>query len=295
MTIDAVHDCPAAGNVPRVEIRKIVIVLAFVALLGYITWRYVRGKRDDGGQQPDRSLPPVTAPIQMLAVLLLAFVTANSATYYGGASTDVGEEAQALDDMYLTSFQLTDANRRDLQSDIICYGRATANYEWPAMANGEEAKQPTLWLTAMIKKFGDVKNEPSYSSLVSSQEQRAKARLHRNGVAKNNAVPPLVFWLMALVIAVALALYAYALPNKPKLGSVLAIGAAGLLFSIALFIVTDIGSPFSGMMTVGNGKIVKQTAYFETLFNKEFGPGQLPCNDMGDKLPSAVVPVIAGA
>lgn len=266
----------------------IAIIIFVVVVLGFLGFRYFRSLREE---QVDRSLPPVIAPLQMLTVLLIAFVLSSSATFFGTAVQNAKSEAQAMDNFYFAAQGAPKAQAQSLQADAVCYERSTVNYEWPALEaaeNGSSANQsnvPTVWVLDMTQNIADDAKSPTYNALTNAQQQRATARIAEEGEAAAAAVPPQVIWLMALVILVTIALYAWSLPKGARRSHLFGVAAAALLFAGSLWLIQDIGKPFGGMVSVSSGSMASQGAFDTQLFDHTYGEKQLPCTSTGAPKP----------
>ena len=71
-----------------------------------------------------------------LFAVVLAFVILAAFQTYSGAKTGAQSEASAVLDMARTAAYFPAAQRDQLRSDYIWYGRAVVHQEWPAMRNG---------------------------------------------------------------------------------------------------------------------------------------------------------------
>jgi hypothetical protein len=81
-------------------------------------------------------------------VTLAAFQT------YSGARTGASSEADALLDMARTAALFPPAQRDQLRSDFVCYGRAVVSVEWPAMRRGHRSLLVDHWVEAYRAEFG---------------------------------------------------------------------------------------------------------------------------------------------
>src|SRR5436309_6357609 len=112
----------------------ILIVFGAAALAFALVALVRRGGRPVLGN-PTRGTPMAIVAGTSNAVLL-AFVILAAFQTYNNARAGAGTEANAVLDMGRTAALFPAAERDQLRSDLVCYGRAVVNEEWPAMRNG---------------------------------------------------------------------------------------------------------------------------------------------------------------
>jgi hypothetical protein len=87
--------------------------------------------------------------------VLLAFVIFAGFQTYDGAKTGAQSEAVAVLEITRTAALFPAAQRDELRSDLVCYGRAVSNQEWPAMRRGLSSPVVDSWIAAYRTCSGD--------------------------------------------------------------------------------------------------------------------------------------------
>jgi len=86
--------------------------------------------------------------------VLLAFVILAAFQTYNGARMGAESEAQAVLDMARTAALFPAGERYQLGGDLVCYGRAVVNQEWPAMQRGHSSPLVDYWVGTYRALFG---------------------------------------------------------------------------------------------------------------------------------------------
>src|SRR5215475_1237263 len=94
-----------------------------------------------------RGRPMVTVTGTLFAVVV-AFVIFAAFQTYDGAKSGAQSEATAVLDMARTAAFFPHSQRDQLRSDLVCYGRAVVEQEWPAMRNGHSSPLVDYWIGA---------------------------------------------------------------------------------------------------------------------------------------------------
>jgi hypothetical protein len=142
--------------------------------------------------------------------VLLAFVILAAFQTYSGARAGAGSEATAVLDMARTAALFPEAQRDQLRSDLICYGRAVVSEEWPAMRQGHSSPFVDRWIAAYRTLFGQLdlhttRQQLALQDLLNLANARTAGRQQR----LNDDTPaiPTPLWLALIfggVVAVAL-------------------------------------------------------------------------------------------
>ena len=88
-----------------------------------------------------------------LFAVVLAFVILAAFQTYNGAKMGAQSEASAVLDMDRTAVLFPPAQRDQLSADLVCYGRAVVEEEWPAMRNGHSSSLVDYWVEAYRAEF----------------------------------------------------------------------------------------------------------------------------------------------
>jgi hypothetical protein len=186
-----------------------------------------------------RGRPMVTVTGTTFAVLL-AFVILAAFQTYDGARTGAASEANSLLDMARTGALYPAAQRDQLRSDFVCYGRTVVSQEWPAMRRGQSSPLVDYWVGAYRAEFDrlDVRSpreQVGFQDLLAQAATRTTGRQER--LSDDTPTVPTPLWV-ALVFGgvVALALHLGMADPREKLyvhglmmAGIAAVVTAGLL------------------------------------------------------------------
>src|SRR2546423_1270048 len=171
-------------------------------------------------KEPARGTPMMTIVGTAFAVLL-AFVTLAAFQTYNGAKRGAESEAVAVLEMFRTA-ALFPANQRDrLRADFVCYGRAVADQEWPAMRDGHRTPEVDHWIVDYRDLFnrldlGRARERLGFQALLAEASQRTDGRRERLSQVTPSVPSPL--WLVLRLgprLTVALPLRLAAPPRAP--------------------------------------------------------------------------------
>lgn len=172
--------------------------------------------------------------------VLLAFVILAAFQTYSGARAAAGSEATAVLDMARTAALFSTPQRDQLRGDLICYGRAVASEEWPAMRRGHSSPLVDRWIAAYRALFGrlDVRTtreQLAFQELLNLAATRTAGRQQR--LNDDTAAIPTPLWLALIFggfVAVALQISVVDPRERfsvlgPMIAGVAGVVAAGLL------------------------------------------------------------------
>jgi hypothetical protein len=216
----------------------ILIVLGAAALAFGLVALVRRGGHSVLGN-PTRGTPMAIVAGTSNAVLL-AFVILAAFQTYNSARAGAATEANAVLDMARTAELFPATQRGRLRSDLVCYGRAVVNEEWPAMRNGRSSPLVDYWVASYRAEFGrltvrSLRQQAAFQDLLTQDATRITGRQQR--LTDDTPTVPTPLWL-ALVFAscVAVALQLGMADPAERLGiqglqvaGVAAVVATGLL------------------------------------------------------------------
>ncbi|MEV4506125.1 hypothetical protein [Streptomyces klenkii] len=262
----------------------IVVTVAVVALIAGVAVNHaIRPRLAVRDEEPLR-VADLMGPLQTLTVILLAFVLATAATSYAKAKEAVGSEASAVDQLAEVSDYAPDPVRQHLRADVVCYARAVASYEWPAMAEGHDSKAPDTWSTDFRAQFRALnKADPSFPLLVNADRDRSVARQAR--LAESAAsVPEAVYWFMLASLAVTVTALGLLMPGSGHKTHMAAVALVTALLTSALLLIHDIERPFAGAVAI-SPTVIKEVERQETRdYTSAYTTARLPCDAAGKKL-----------
>jgi hypothetical protein len=198
---------------------------------------------------PTRGTPMAIVVGTSFAVLL-AFLMLAAFQTYNGAKSGAASEADALLDMTRTAALFPSAERDRLRSDLVCYGRAVVNDEWPAMRHGRASPIVDGWIAAYRGEVGrltvgSLRAQAAFEDLLAQGDTRTAGRLQRLSDATPTVPTPL--WLgLVLVGCVAVALQlGMADPAEPLRVQGLQIGGVAAVVATGLLIINFLDHPYA--------------------------------------------------
>ncbi|MEU4203788.1 hypothetical protein [Streptomyces sp. NPDC045470] len=262
----------------------VTLVVAVVALiLGLIAHHFLR-RNDSEADDEGLSVKDLLSPVQTLTVLILAFVLATAAGSYNRAEEAAHNEANAADHLAETADYLHDATQRHrVQADVVCYTRAVHHFEWPTMAHGRNAPEPSVWTADLRSAFKDIGTDQSaFGMLVSADDTRAKARQARL-TESTAAVPAVIYWFMLVLLSITVISLCLCIPrrrNRPQLAT---LAVATALLTATLLLVHDAERPFGGAIAVSPTAITDVEHQAARDFRADAPGTDLPCDADGRK------------
>lgn len=182
-----------------------------------------------------------------LFAVVLAFVTLASFQTYQGARTGSATEADAVLAMARTANLLPPAQRDQLRSDFVCYGRAVVDREWPAMKNGHPSPVVDHWIGVYREDFATVevqslREQAGFQDLLTQAANRTVGRQQRLSVATPSV--PTALWL-ALILggSVAVALQLSLAGSRNRVHALLVAGLTSLIVA-GLLVVFFLDHPY---------------------------------------------------
>ena len=262
-----------------------IIVLALVA--GLLCNRLLR-RRGDNEDTP--SITDLISPLETLAVLILAFVLVGAAESYSEAEDAAAAEASTVDHLFETAEYAPLQYREPIQAATVCYARAVHHHSWSAMRNGNGAAVASVWTTDLRTHFTKMVADPTtddtvFEILVATDNERSEARQSRINES-TPAIPDIVYWFMALTLAVTVAAYAYSVRMGVRHGHTVGVVVLTVLFVASLLLIADVDSPFSGPIRIEPTSMIFTEQDITEDFDAEYGLAQLPCDDNGDPVRS---------
>jgi hypothetical protein len=264
-----------------------IIILALLA--GLLCNRFLRRR---AGDDDAPSLTDLVSPLETLAVLILAFVLVGAADSYGQAEDAASEEAATVDHLFETAEYAPVQFRKPLQAATVCYARAVHHYSWPAMQDGTDSTVPSIWSTEIRRSFtqlaagtGSTMDDTVFGILVDTDNERSNARQSRINES-TPAIPDIVYWFMALTLAITVAGYAYSVRLRKGCAHVVGVAVITLLFVGSLLLIADVDSPFSGEIRIEPTSMEYTEQDIDEDFAAAYGPDQLPCDGSGNRLQS---------
>jgi len=178
----------------------VLIVLGAAALVGLVFLFLDRMLTKPLVPEAARGGPTLIVAGTMFAVLL-AFVILAAFQAYNGAKAGAASEADAVLDMTRTAAFFPPRQRDHLRADLVCYGRAVVDQEWPAMRAGHSSPLVEHWIGAYRGLLGRLtltspREQLAFQDLLTLANIRTAGRQQRLSEATPSVPTPL--WLTLL-------------------------------------------------------------------------------------------------
>jgi hypothetical protein len=266
---------------PSIPIALVIIVAAgAVALLAMGVLRRIG--RGPLLVDPTRGTSMATVVGAAFAILL-AFMIIVAFQTYNGAKSAADSEGTATLEMFRTEAYFPPKERDAARSNLVCYGRAVAYSEWPAMREDHTSPLVVPWINRWNDVFHQLDQRSygereAFSQLLQEDDARTDAGVARFREAAPSVPSPLWF---ALIIGACLAVALQLAMTDPRErfrvhGTMIAFLAAVL--TAGLLVVNYLDHPYSGLP----GSIKPTQMQFTLAAMKSIAPGlKPPCDAVG--------------
>jgi hypothetical protein len=191
----------------------------------------------------------VFAVVGTAFAVLLAFVFFVAFQAYDNARNDARGEADAVMSMYRTAESFPPATGQRLRAELICYGRAVAEGEWPAMRHDRSDPLVQRWIEALdheargatIAGAQQTEALDHWFDLAEARQDGRRGRLAEAG----DIVPPLV-WLVLIVGGIVVIGYTcfFADPAERRLGQAMMMLAVSSMVISSLLVIFFLDKPY---------------------------------------------------
>lgn len=233
---------------PSIPIAIVIIVAAgaIAALLMVVVRRIAGGPPL---AEPTRGTP-MTTVVGTTFAILLAFTIVNASQTYSGAKSAADSEATTTLEMFRTMGFFSAEERDTVRSDIVCYARAVAYSEWPAMAEGRSSPLVVPWIDRWNEAFRNLelrsdRERSAFSELLTQDRARTDAGVERFRAA-TSSVPPLLWFVLILgaCLTVALQLSMAGPLERPRVQGAM-IAAVAAILTTGVLLVDYLDHPYS--------------------------------------------------
>ena len=214
--------------------------------------------------------------------VLVAFLIVAAFGHYQDARDAVGKEAVAVQQQYVMAAYFDDADSGALRGEVLCYARAVATHEWPAMRRGEESPLVQGWVDSMDRSvrtasIGDQKQVEALAHWFDVSNDRQEGRRAR--LAESTAFVPGFLW--AALILISLIVLGYQLlmvdPSVRAAGQAYSMAAMAITVFAALAVVYMVDRPFNDRgAQISHARIDRAIAVMSRTL-----PSQVPCTPEG--------------
>jgi len=142
--------------------------------------------------------------------LLLGFVVFLAFTKYDDSRSGAEAEALLVVQQFETAQLMPSDASAQLSGELVCYGRAVVEREWPAMGAGSEAGSINPWGIAMFRTLEAIEpqtasEQSAFDAWLSQTSAREEARRDRLHAAEG--IVPLPVWLVLFFSAALIFVY----------------------------------------------------------------------------------------
>jgi hypothetical protein len=181
--------------------------------------------------------------------VLLGFIIFLAFETYDTARTGAQSEAINLIQQYETAQLMPKTASPLLSGELICYGRAVVNVEWPLLEKGERPVA-NPWAVPLFRTLETVvpntaTEQAAYSKWLDQTSDREDSRHDR--VEAGAGVIPGPLWLILFVTAALVALFAFlfADPGEHWLPQAVIAGTVAALLAISLLVIRFLNNPYT--------------------------------------------------
>ena len=241
-----------------------------------------------GSAKDDRGLGSLVTPIITLTVLLLSFTLVQTWTSFRDAIDRVGREARTVDYLADATGTLTDPQATKLRGAAICYARAVADEEWPALSDWPDVAVPSVdrWtdeLETGLAALAASKTaaNPFAREIITADRERALFRGQRLAEVKASIPIEITLFLLAATMLAIIGLGVVYLEDDARVLQVGFLAVLSILFAGVLLIVTGLDTPYSGVIALEPTDISRVAQRESASFAEDLPGVPLPCDDQG--------------
>ena len=219
--------------------------------------------------------------------VLLAFVVLIAFESYIDGREGAEHEADAVLEQFRTAEFFTGPERRELQGDLLCYGRAVVSYDWPAMREQSSSELVNEWGLSLHDSYQGLavrtdKEGWAFGNVLTLSDKRIDSRRQRLTEAVPIITTP-VWFILGLGAFVSIAFVLIFIDRRSEALAVQMMLMAGVTAIVAagLLLVWFLDHPFGD----ANGSIKPVEMERTVRAMDEEQPGlTAPCTKRGDPL-----------
>ncbi|MFH8293659.1 hypothetical protein [Streptomyces sp. NPDC018059] len=261
----------------------LIIVVAVLALLaGLAANRFLRPRLVSEDDDAGMCVKDLVGPLLTLTVLLLAFVLVTANGSYGKAEVASRGEARAVDQLVEAAEYAPETQKAKIQADAVCYARAVRTREWPAMADGDGSRAPSVWSTDLRRVFREVEGKPVFGMLVAADNKRSEEREERLTQA-TASIPGAILWFLLATLVITVMALGTCIPRRNNRGQIITLTVITALLTATLCIIRDVDRPFGGIIDIKPTAITDVERQAERDFLAHHTAADLPCDEQGKR------------
>src|SRR3954451_23348349 len=188
---------------PPVKLWEVIVLIVVVDAVAAGALVLIRRRAPEGSYFADsqRAAGAIAVTGTIFAVLV-GFVFLLSFQSYQTARSSAKDESIATIGLFNSAEQFAPVARAGLEADTVCYGRAVADIEWPAMADEQSSPIVDAWIARVNRAFDRVHPRgAAQSAAAQSWFASTDALLHgRQGrLSEAHRVIPTTIWILLLI------------------------------------------------------------------------------------------------
>ena len=222
--------------------------------------------------------------------VVIGFVIFSVFGSYDAARQYVAQEAVAMRQLASTAAYFDAGDTQALRGELICYGRAVVDDEWPAMQESRDSTVVTGWVGRLdaTTQGMDVESAKKSAALQNWFQQSRDRQEGRRGRIAESApfVPAFVWALLVLLFAVVLFYQClFAEPRRPLFAQAVGVGAMAITLVSALTLVWMLDRPFNDRGAMLSSVRI-QTVVLDMEQGYGFPAATIPCTPQGQPTPA---------
>lgn len=225
------------------------------------------------------------SPLVTLTVLLLAFVLVQVFASYRASKDASGLEAGRVVFEYDLAGYYEDPIAQPMQSALICYARAVAHQDWPALAGDPELSPAAgRWGAALDTSFAKLRvidNGQPYGTLLSADKERTDGRRLRLVQARPTMPVELQLLLLGTSALAVLGIAAFTLPYVSRRTQIGALVVLTTVLGVVLLSIVDLDTKYEGFIQMDNADFLLTDQLLTPRYEARFPAQALPCDAVG--------------
>ncbi len=217
--------------------------------------------------------------------VVIGFVIFSVFGSYDAARINVAQEAVSMRQLASTAAYFDVKDTQALRGELICYGRAVVNDEWPAMQESRESTLVTGWVgrldaTTQAMDVESTKKSAALQNWFQQSKDRQEGR--RGRIAESAPFVPAFVWTLLVVLLVVVLFYQclFAEPRRPLFAQAVGVGAMAVTLVSALTLVWMLDRPFNDRGAMLSSARI-QAVVLDMEQGYAFPASTIPCTPQG--------------
>ena len=258
-------------------------VLVGALAVGLLANRWVRpfAKSEVQGVK----LELLISPLLTLTVLLLAFVLVQVFSSFRASKDASGLEAGRVVFEFDIAGYYDDPIAEPMQSALVCYARAVAHQDWPALAGDPELSPAAgRWGSALdipLAKLREIDNGQPYGTLLAADKERSDGRRLRLVQARPTVPTELELLLLMTSALAVLGIAAFTLPYVSRRTQIGALAVLTTVLGVVLISIVDLDTKYEGFIQMENQDFLIADQLLTPRYAARYPDRVLPCDAVG--------------